>query len=154
MAFTSEDGASQMLLDCQRLLADYRAAYPPGTVKNGYIMRGDGYWQGRCVLVESDDMGASDVGFDRPGAFNPAEDANRILERYLPGLGHAVKGAYGVYLLDSFQLAELILTIEAGATQRDDLERMERQMIPLLNSIRERLGKPRVIAPKGAGGDG
>lgn len=107
----------------------------------------------RCVLVEGD-MAASDAGFQGPGAFNPAEDANQVLERYLPGLGHAVKAAYGVYLLDSFQLAELILSVEAEAGQRDDLERMERQMIPLLNSIRERLGKPRVIAPKPGDGGG
>lgn len=105
----------------------------------------------RCVLVEVDDMAASDAGgFDRPGAFNPATDANQVLERYLPALGHTVKASYGVYQLDSFELAELILQVEAGATQRDDLERMERQMIPLLNSIRRRLGKPGVIAPKGA----
>ena len=97
------------------------------------------------------DVGA---GFDRPGAFNPAEEANRVLARYLPGLGHVVRGAYAVYMLDSFQLAELILSVEAEAAHRDDLERMERQMIPLLNSIRERLGKPRVIAPKPGDGGG
>lgn len=111
-----------------------------------------------AVLVAEGDMGASESGFDRPGAFNPASDANRVLARYLPGLGHAVKDAYGVYLLDSYQLAELILSIEAetaaAAVERDDLERMERQMIPLLNSIRRRLGKPGVIAPKGPPGDG
>lgn len=98
-------------------------------------------------------MGANDTGFDKPGAFNPAEDANQVLERYLPGLGHVVRGAYAVYALDSFQLAELILSVEAEVAHRDDLERMERQMIPLLNSIRERLGKPKVIAP-GKGSDG
>jgi hypothetical protein len=93
-------------------------------------------------------MGASESGFDRPGAFNPASDANRVLARYLPGLGHAVKDAYGVYQLDSYQLAELILSVETEAAGRDDLEQMERQMIPLLNSIRRRLGKPRMVAPK------
>lgn len=103
----------------------------------------------RCVSVEVENMAVNDTGFDGTGAFNPAEDANRVLERYLPGLGHAVKGAYGVYLLDSYQLAELILSVEAGSPGRDDLERMERQMIPLLNSIRERLGKPRIVAPRG-----
>lgn len=32
--------------------------------------------------------------------------------------------------------------------ERHRLEKIEREMIPLLNSIRERLGKPPVIVPK------
>lgn len=32
--------------------------------------------------------------------------------------------------------------------ERNRLEKIEREMIPLLNSIRERLGKPPVIVPK------
>jgi hypothetical protein len=32
--------------------------------------------------------------------------------------------------------------------QRAELERLERQMIPLLNSVRKQLGKPPVIVPK------
>jgi hypothetical protein len=138
---------------------------PPVMLRNGDVLVVEGsYAPGNgavdmtihryAVLVAEGDMGASEAGFDRPGAFNPANDANRVLARYLPGLGHAVKDAYGVYQLDSFQLAELILSIEAATAHRDDLERMERQMIPLLNSIRRRLGKPGVIAPKGPPGDG
>jgi hypothetical protein len=134
---------------------------PPVMLRNGDVLVVEGsYAPGNgavdmtihryAVLVEGD-MGASESGFDRPGAFNPAAGANEVLGRYLPGLGHAVKDAYGVYALDSYQLAELILSVEAAAARRDDLEQMERQMIPLLNSIRARLGKPRMVAPKGAG---
>lgn len=77
--------------------------------------------------------------------YNPAEDTNPILERYLPGLGVAVRPAYAMYVLDSFQLARLILIVEETAGgRRGELERLERQLIPLLNSIRGQLGKPRL----------
>jgi hypothetical protein len=37
---------------------------------------------------------------------------------------------------------------EQRKRQRAELERLERQMIPLLNSVRQQLGKPPVIVPK------
>jgi hypothetical protein len=37
---------------------------------------------------------------------------------------------------------------EQRKRQRAELERLERQMIPLLNSVRKQLGKPPVIVPK------
>jgi hypothetical protein len=36
----------------------------------------------------------------------------------------------------------------AMTTSRSDLEKLERQMIPVLNTIRAQLGKPPVIVPK------
>lgn len=32
---------------------------------------------------------------------------------------------------------------------REDLEKLERQIIPMINSIRAALGKPPIIVPKG-----
>jgi hypothetical protein len=40
---------------------------------------------------------------------------------------------------------------EQRKQQRAELERLERQMIPLLNSVRKQLGKPPVIVPKKPG---
>jgi hypothetical protein len=37
---------------------------------------------------------------------------------------------------------------EQRKRQQAELERLERQMIPLLNSVRKQLGKPPVIVPK------
>jgi hypothetical protein len=37
---------------------------------------------------------------------------------------------------------------EQRKRQQAELERLERQMIPLLNSVRRQLGKPPVIVPK------
>lgn len=87
--------------------------------------------------------------------WNPAQDANGTLDRYLPALGHRVKNAYGMYSFDSFQLAQLIEYVESQTNgRRDELERLERQLIPLLNTIRKELGKRPVVYPKAdSGGD-
>ena len=81
--------------------------------------------------------------------WNPAETANGKLEQYLPALGYTVKQAYAMYSFDSFQLAELIGMIEnATAARYGDLATLERQLIPLLNTVRAQMGKPPIIAPR------
>lgn len=45
----------------------------------------------------------------------------------------------------TMQLEQLL---KANREQKERLEKMERQMIPLLNSIRQQLGKRPVIVPK------
>ena len=60
----------------------------------------------------------------------------------------AVMAAYFPALAPADAAAVVAQVEAAQQAQREELERLERQLIPLLNTVRWRLGKRPVIVPK------
>lgn len=64
----------------------------------------------------------------------------------------AVMAVMAVYFpaLAPSDAAAVVAQVEAiQQARREELERFERQLIPLLNTVRAQLGKKPIIAPKG-----
>lgn len=59
-----------------------------------------------------------------------------------------IKPVTSVANAQTLQKSNMGAIMPLAPLQRADLEKMERQMIPLLNTVREQLGKPPIIVPK------